>query len=257
MVQTEGDVKPVPHFVIIGTQKGGTSSLYQYVTQHPHVAAAVQKELHYYDIHFAKGMDWYRSQFPLPLPPGMITGESSPYYLFHPHVAKRMKETIPHVKIITLLRNPVERAFSHYQMYKRIGVETLSFEEAIEREEARILPGLQQMMVDPMHFSREHQVYSYLARGLYADQLTRWYKHFDRERILVIKSEDFFSNTAAAYREVRAFLQLSEWEPPQFQPFNQREDQSSMHPHTYQELCSYFRPHNERLYELLGYDLGW
>ncbi len=146
MLETTADRFPAssgaPAFVIVGAQRGGTTSLYRYLAAHPGVLPASRKELHYFTNRHDRGPDWYRSQFP-PTPPGTITGESTPYYLFHPHAPRRLHAFAPDVKLIVLLRNPVDRAYSHYQLQVRRRHETLPFEEAIAREEERLAGELQ------------------------------------------------------------------------------------------------------------------
>ena len=110
-------VRTLPDFLIIGAQKCGTSFLYRFLVKHPHVKSAFVKEVHYFDLNFAKGNNWYRSNFPLQVrnTRTYITGEASPYYLFHPHAARRASMVVPDAKLLILLRNPVDRAHSHYQ----------------------------------------------------------------------------------------------------------------------------------------------
>ena len=149
----ESAVGALPDFFIIGAKKCGTTFLYHLLGQHPHVEAAKKKEIHYFDHHFSKGNDWYRSHFPPPTwkeGRRSITGESSPYYLFHPHAARRMAGVVPRARLIVLLRNPVDRAYSHYHQEAGRGHEPLTFEEAIEAEEAR-LRGERDRMLEHEH----------------------------------------------------------------------------------------------------------
>ncbi len=104
----------LPDFIILGAQRAGTSSLYYYLSQHPQILPAVRKELHFFDDHYRRGLGWYRSQFPTRGARGTITGEATPYYLSHPHAPARIQRLLPQARLIVLLRNPVERAISHY-----------------------------------------------------------------------------------------------------------------------------------------------
>ena len=177
-----------PDFVIIGAQKGGTTSLYRYLTEHPDVGGATKKEVHFFDRSYHKGMDWYLAHFP-ERGESTVVGESSPSYLFHPDVPERVRRTLPHAKLIVLLRNPVDRAYSQYQMrLRRVGED--SFEEAVDEELARLpsngeLPG------------PEKGHHAFLPRGVYADQLQRWLAVFPREQFLVLHSEAFFTRPDA------------------------------------------------------------
>lgn len=248
----------LPEFLIIGAQRGGTTSLYDYLTQHPRVAAAKRKEVHYFDLRYANGIGWYRSQFPwwLNIRRSMITGEGSPYYIFHPEVPDRVRETLPGVKIIVLLRDPVERALSHYQLIRRREREPLSFEEAMRAEPQR-LAGEAERLRDPNYRSFAHQHQSYLSRGIYVDQLVEWKARFPWERFLVMKSEDLFADPAATLRRTLEFLGLEPIELATYEARNQATYERKLDPETLAYLEDYYRPHNRRLYELLGSDLGW
>src|SRR5438067_227401 len=132
----------LPDFLIIGTQRGGTTSLYHYLKTHPCVESATTSDTHFFDKKFSKGLGWYRGHFPTWMEKyyaqmrgqRFVTGEASSSYLFHPHVPKRVVQVLPHVKLIVLLRNPVDRAYSQYYHAIELGHETLSFEEAIASE---------------------------------------------------------------------------------------------------------------------------
>ena len=251
----------LPDFVVIGAQKCGTTSLYHLLSQHPLVEPAAAKELRFFDNLFEEGVEWYRSCFPKPrLKDGRktITGEGTPYYLFHPHAARRMAEVVPQARLIALLRNPVDRAFSHYQMMVRRGFERLGFEEAIASEEARLRGEKEKLLEDEHYDSLEHQHFSYLSRGIYVDQLLRWTEFFDRAQLLVLKSEELSERPVDTFRHVFDFLDLPDWKPETWEvrkkggKYNQKMD-----PATRRRLEEYFEPHNRRLYEFLGRDLGW
>jgi hypothetical protein len=255
-------VRTLPDFVVIGAQKCGTTFLYQLLVQHPYVRPAFAKEVHYFDLNFRRGDNWYRSHFPLHINNGRkyITGESSPYYLFHPHAARRASAVVPDAKLIVLLRNPVDRAYSHYQhQVKRVGGdarETLTFEEAIEAEE-RILPvEVSKMIQDEHHESLVHRTRSYLSRGIYVDQLLAWSSFFQRRQMLILKSEDLFGGTTTALEGMLDFLEIPHWAPEAYSIPNKRE-YAGVSPIVRQRLDLYYKPHNQRLYEYLGADLGW
>jgi len=246
-----------PDFIIIGAQKGGTTSLYAYLTQHPQIAHATQKEVHYFDLNFDKSPDWYYAQFPLPKHgPKKITGEASPYYIFHPHVPQRIYDLCPKVKIIVLLRNPVDRAISHYYHYIRIKYETLSLEDAIAAEPERLKGEMEKLLANPKYYSYEHQHHSYLARGIYADQLPAWMKLFPKSQISIIKSEDLYSNPAKILNNVLQFLDLPPHQLPTYGKLNSSE-YPPINETVYEQLKAYFRSHNQRLAELCDRDFGW
>lgn len=252
----------LPDFLIIGTQKGGTTFLYHLLRQHPYVEPAARKEIHFFDSRrFKRGIDWYRSHFPgqhWEKGRKVITGEASPYYLYHPLAPQRAAKSVPQAKLVTMLRNPVDRAFSDYQHRVRQEAEVLSFERAIEAEEERLQGEREKILANASYRGRNHRRHSYLARGVYVDQLREWHGFFDRDRMLVLKSEDFFKRTADSVKLVIDFLGLPEWEivlPPT--QYRNEGGYEQMNPATRQQLKEYFEPHNQRLYEYLGIDFGW
>jgi hypothetical protein len=207
----------LPDWLIIGAQKAGTTSLYDYIVRHPDVRGAVRKEVHFFDNAFHRGALWYRSFFPLEREVSrhqattgrrLQSGEATPYYLFHPLVPRRVARVVPSVRLIVLLRNPVNRAFSHYTHEKVRGHEPLSFEEAIAAEPGRIHGEEKRMVLKQTSRSRKHQVFSYVARGFYAQQLRRWMEYFPDDQILVLGSERFYADPQATMAEVFAFLGL-------------------------------------------------
>lgn len=241
---------PGPDFVVIGAQRSGSTSLYDYLTQHPRIAPAAMKELKYFTAFHDRPWGWYRRQFPAPLPQGTLTGEATPYYLFHPHAPRRLAARLPHARLLAVLRNPVDRAYSQYQMKVRRGIEPLSFEEALEREEERLAEaGEDRASLPWRHFS-------YVARGRYAEQLERWFALFPRERFHVIQSEAFDRDPEGVLRETQVFLGLAPDLPRDLRMYH-RADYAPMDSATRERLAALFAPLNRRLYALLGTDFGW
>jgi len=267
---TTNPLRLLPDFIIIGTMRGGTTSLYSYLTSHPSIGPAYMKEVHFFDVYFHKGLHWYRSQFPSSIQKyyfermqkqDFITGEASPYYLFHPHAPRRIAKSLPQVKLVVLLRNPVSRAYSHYYHEVSAGHEKIStFEEAIACEEARIDKEAEELARNEQYISYNHRHFSYLARGIYVDQLKVWMSLFPKEQILILKSEDFYADPAAGLKQVLEFINvptigLKEQKEEYEQMNTTRPPQ--MNPATRKRLLEYFEPHNARLYEYLGVDYGW
>src|SRR5690242_6983741 len=150
-------IRLLPDFLIIGTQRGGTTSLYHYLEAHPCIGPSTTKEIHFFDRRVNKGIAWYRGHFPTRIEKyyverlhgrAFITGEASPSYLFHPHVPRRIAKVLPHTKLIILLRNPIDRAYCQYYHSLELGYETLSFEEAIQGEEERTAREREKMLKD-------------------------------------------------------------------------------------------------------------
>ncbi|MCY9590644.1 hypothetical protein PC41400_17605 [Paenibacillus chitinolyticus] len=246
-----------PAFLIIGTQKGGTTSLYHDLTQNPNIKSAAVKEVHFFDEQYHFGYDWYKKNFPPDLPEGSITGEASPYYLFHPQTPGRVREWLPDVKLIALLRNPIHRAYSHYQMMVRRGLEPMSFPEALQAERSRVEGEYDRMSRDPRFTSQNCSIYSYLKRGLYAEQLERWYRYFPKDQILVMSSETLFRNPAESYRKVLAFLDMPLWEPGGYASLNEGENDRLIPKDTMEWLRNYYTEPNRRLFELIGEAYAW
>lgn len=256
----------LPEFVVIGTQRGGTTSLFRYLREHPLVMSSSRKEVHYFDLNYYRTVDWYRSFFPLRFRAKYVeamrggrprTGEASPYYMYHPAVPERMHRLLPNVRLIVLLRNPVERAFSHHGHEVRNGREPLSFEKAIEREEARLEEFTYQQWSDPNFHSEAHQRFSYVSRGFYADQLQRWFECFSRDQIFIRKSEELFEEPKQLLEEVQGFLGLPQYPYEVFKVHNAGGGPRELRPETREQLRERFEPHNRRLRELIGEEFSW
>lgn len=253
--------RALPDFIIIGAQKAGTTSLYSYLAQHPQVFPAAKKEVHYFDYFYQNGELWYRSYFPLigtVKEKKGLTGESSPFYLFHPLCAQRIHEHVPDVKLIVLLRNPVERAISHYFMEVCQGHETLPIGKAMRDEEARLANEMTKLEIDPYCRSYQLTNYSYKGRGIYADQLERYFEHFPREQIIILRAEDMYKDTDRVLKEVCGFLGIDQdFHPSDLRPRNVGTRNRSVPDEVYKYLIDFFRPRNKRLSELLGKDFNW
>jgi hypothetical protein len=249
--------RALPDFLIIGAQKAGTSSLFKLLIQHPLITRSYRKELQYFTNHFALGLPWYRSQFPLKVELGQkrITGEATPYYLFHPLAPERAWQTVPEAKLIVLLRDPVTRAISHYFHAVRHGYESLSIEDALVAESERLVNS--DASIKEGGASEAHQHFSYQARGIYVDQLERWFEYYDPSRTLVVKSEDFFADPSAVTQQAQEFLGLPAKAPSDVSPKNKGVYRSRVAPAVMERLARFYRPHNQRLYELLGRDMEW
>ena len=187
-----------PHFLGIGTQKGGTSSLYHLLKRHPNVYLPANKEQHYFTTHYEQGKAWYEREF-ADAAPGQIRGEITPYYLFHPKVPERIYRYRASMLLIALLRDPVDRALSQYFHAFRHGFETLSLEDALAAEPERMASG------DPYN----HQKHSYVSRSRYEKQLKRYEGFFRRNQILLLRSEDLFHNTQQCWIKIQRFLGLN------------------------------------------------
>jgi len=254
--------RALPDFIIVGAQKSGTSSLYNYLCQHPSILPAAHKEVHFFDFHFQKGTLWYRSHFPMRLGAAgtrgtCITGEATPYYLVHPAVASRCRETLPDVRLIFVLRNPIDRAYSHYQHCVRRGRDDArTFEEALAREPERLAKEAQKMPRDGNFVGGALQHHSYLRRGAYIDDIERWLALYPREQMLFLSTEELLHEGQNQYNRIVEFLGLSS-----FMQVNWRKENVGSYPDMSAEtrtgLINHFRPFNERLFEFLGHRFPW
>jgi hypothetical protein len=247
-------LRPLPDFLILGAQKAGTTALYAYLRRHPGITGPRWKEVSYFDRHYARGSAWYRGNFPARR--GLIVGEASPSYLFHPLAPERAAALVPGARLIAILRDPVERAHSHYQHEVAFGREPLSFEAALEQEAARMEGELERMLADPAYFSHAWWNFTYRARGEYAEQLERWQAAFGRAQLLVLANEELSAEPAATYARVLEFLGAAPHELEDYPRVFDR-DYPDLDPATRERLARYFAEPNSRLYELLGRDLGW
>jgi hypothetical protein len=258
-----------PDVLIIGTQRGGTSSLFQYLSRHPDVVRSVRKEVEYFSTDHAKGWTWYRAHFPLRLRAALhrlvfrrrlIAFEATPDYLLMPQVAERVAEELPDAKIIALLRDPIERTYSGYKHMMRYGLEERSFAEALQAEPRVLEEELPRIEADPDYDAVPYRRYAYAHRGLYADQLAPWVERFAPDRLLVLEAEELFEDEPGTYLRVLEYLGLRRWLPAEFHNHSNLAPvpaPSKIDPEVRSRLEDYFRPHNEKLEKLLDRPFRW
>ncbi|GAA3914813.1 deacetylase sulfotransferase [Amorphoplanes auranticolor] len=254
---------------MIGTKRGGTTSLWRYLIQHPLVPrlfpAWNTKTSHYFEENWPRGEAWYRSHFPTVkqraalhrkhgAPPKV--GEAAPLYMFHPLVASRVAQLMPRARMVVLLRDPVERAYSHWKERRTEGVEPLDFAAALAAEESRTAGEREKLLADPNYFSESYDWYSYRARGRYLEHLTPWLDHFDREQLLFVASETLYREPAATYARILDFIGLPPYDLGAYDVFNDRPSKG-MDDDVRAELTAYYRPHNAALAERLGMTFDW
>lgn len=256
-----GRLGPLPTFLIIGFGRCGTTYLYDRLLEHPNVRPALVKEIDFFTSNYAKGVDWYRAHFASALDwrgDGPIAvGEASVGYVVGPRAPYRVESLLPDVKIIVMVRNPVDRAYSHFYHNRRLGIEPLSsFEEAIDAETER----LAFLTTQPPGSSRingyGHVHFSYLTQGFYANYLERWLDVFPRERLMVVQSEEFYRDPSGTLHGVTDYLGLPDWRPQDYAGHKQF-SYPKMSPETRSRLTEISHPHNERLFAMLGEDYVW
>lgn len=260
----------LPDFLVIGGQRCGTSSLYKYLEDHPLIVPSLRKEIRYFNRHHAKGEGWYRAHFPsrwhrqwLARRHGRqpVTFEATPAYLLHPLAPVRASRLLPEARIVAILRNPVDRALSHFHHSVSRGWETLSFEEALEAEPERLADHAVRLAADPTYYSNDYLRYSYAERGHYAEQLERWMAVYPIESILVLRSEDLFHEPALTYHRLLEFLELPMWTPARLANHSYggaaRPERDGLSPDLRRQLVERFAPSNRRLEQLVGRSFGW
>ncbi|MEG4073310.1 tetratricopeptide repeat protein [Microcoleus sp. Pol14C2] len=245
------NLKPVkvPNFIIIGSQRCGTTSLYTYLAQHPQILTPIKKEMDFFSWHFDRGIDWYLAHFP-PMPSGeeFVTGEASPSYFDSREAPERLYSLFPEAKLIVLLRNPVDRAISQFYRLSGLNWEARSLDRVISDE-------VERLNQNPEYIIGEEPG-NYLARGRYIEFIKNWLTFFPREQLLILKSEDFYAGAATTVKQVLEFLDLPEYQLSEYQNANpgsyQRVNESVR-----DRLSDYFRPYNQELEEYLGRQFDW
>jgi len=246
--------QPEPNFLIIGIGKGGTSSLYYYLGKHPQILPAIKKEIHFFNENIERGLDWYLSHFPsIPKESNFLTGEASPWYLGSLGVEKKVAMLFPNVKLIVILRNPILRSFSHYQMQLKFGLEQRSFAEVISSEIEFLKNLSSPSEVDSNYWHTEK---GYLLFGLYFYFIEKWMAVFPREQFLILRSEDFYANPAATLSQVFEFLGVPDYPLPEYPNYNPG-CYNAISDDLRQTLAEFFRPHNQKLEEYLNMKFNW
>ncbi|MBC8049518.1 MAG: sulfotransferase domain-containing protein [Chitinophagales bacterium] len=243
-------LRALPDFLIIGAQKSATSSLFHYLMQNPQMREPMRKEIHYFADKHKRGLNWYRAHFPLVRSMGdAVTGEGSTSYLFLPGVAERVKAYIPDIKLIAILRNPIDRALSQYQHNKHQGRAPYSFHDYIMQEAAhdwtaeRNLTKMRQLQ--PM------------ARGFYAEQIERWLAHFDRSQFLFIKYENFVASPQSEIDRACDFLDVSRHIADTSKRYKSRGVREVIEDKTRTFMKERFDAANMRLPSLIGDEFKW
>jgi hypothetical protein len=204
----------LPDYLIIGAKRSGTTALARWLTRQAGVRPLFPplqgiKGVHYFDRHFTQSEEWYRSFFPLiGGQRRVISGEASPYYLYHPFAARRAAQVVPGARLIVLLRQPVARALSHFRDERKLGNETRPLLQALEEEASLMAPEHARMEADPTYYSFTHEHLSYVEQGAYHLHLRRWLEAFPREQLFTLRSEDLFSDPAPHLARLLAFLGL-------------------------------------------------
>jgi hypothetical protein len=259
----------LPDYLLIGTKRGGSTSLFKYLNQHPNVlpmwpGVENAKKTYYFDRYYFRGPNWYRAHFPTTTQreavlqrtgSPAVTGEAAVNYMFNPLVPPRVLETLPDVKLIVVLRNPVDRIWSHYHERVNAGTEHLSFLDALDAEEERLAGEVERMHEDPHYYSERFDFCSYKARGRYLEHLEPWLDLFSPDQLHIIRSEDMYSDPETIVLEAQRFLGLPE-QPVRTHRYNYLPS-DTLSPELRTQLSDYYRPHVQALEERLGRSFDW
>lgn len=258
----------LPGFLMVGTQRGGTTSLFRALAAHPAVVQPnFHKGVHYFDVNYARGQGWYRGHFPVrTLAERRVAAategarpvafESAGYYMHHPLAPERIVRDLPGVKLIALLRDPVIRAYSAHKHELARGFETVPFERALDLEPERLAGEVEKIKADPAYLSHAHRHHSYVDRGQYADQIGRLFELFGRDRVHVAYAEDFFAEPEPCFAAILEFLGLPAWRPASFEQHNARPG-SPLPEHLHRRLAGHYAPWDDELAALLGAEPAW
>jgi tetratricopeptide (TPR) repeat protein len=254
-IETATDLKPCeyPDFLILGASKCGTTSLYHNLIEHPQILPALKKEIKFWHDDLKQGLDWYLSHFlPSPKTTRYLTGEASPNYLDLPETAQRVYQYFPQMKLIIILRNPIERAISHYYHWVRLGLEHRSLEEVIETE----LKTIDTVLQFPIQYQHWYQSINYIARGVYLGFIQQWMAIFPPEQFMILHSQDLADNPEATMQQVFSFLRLPNFHSCRYTQLNVGE-YPPISPDLFQTLSQFYQPYNQQLEEYLGRQFGW
>ena len=255
--------------LLLGAARSGTTAFFYCFKSHLDISASNHKELHFFDqkIKYNLGYGWYRNQFN----GDGIAFEATPFYLYHPSIPKLVYKFVCEfdidIKFVILLRNPIDRAYSHFhhsrkRFFKRrtgsFAEELETFEETIKVEDIRLQNDLKELETDPYYNALYLQAYSYLARSRYVEQLVRWFKFFPKDKFLILRAEDFYTDPQCIFEQTLNFLNLDNKFIPS--PKIHNINKGSYEPikqETKEYLQNYFKSYNQDLYDLLSKDFGW
>jgi len=257
----------LPEVLVIGCNRSGTTALHRALVAHPLITPPnLHKGVGYFDLNYQRGERWYRGHFPIQAVATWRSGqrvrlpmamETSNYYFDYPWAADRIAKDLPHVRMIAILRNPVERAHSAYRHNVNRGMETESFESTIELEATRNLGEQDRIRADPQYESFADRSQSHLRRGQYADRLEVYFELFDRTQIHVMFTEDFEQRPEEEYDAILRFLDLPAHHPAAGFPRWNAAPPAEMLPETRRFLEDHYAPYDDRLQQLLGRSLPW
>jgi len=261
------DQKRNPNFLILGFMRSGTTSLYAYLTCHPQIIPASDKELHFFTNFFDRGIEWYLSHFS-PIADGVdyLTGEATPTYINSPGVANKVFELFPTIKLIVLLRNPVDRVISAISLHKPPGFNSAQLVQGItdglDKAQTLINSMPDALAIENssvVNCDLDHRGVAstyHLLSGLYIFHIKEWLTIFPKNQLLMINSKDFFSNPSKTMKEVHGFLNIPNYQLATYDSYALG-TRSLIPDELRRQLVEFYRPYNEQLEEYLGMKFNW
>ena len=262
--QITSGIRVLPDFILFGGTRSGVMTLTKYIQEHPDVS--IIRNIHFFEYTFTNNVGWYKRYFPTSFYKNffrvkhkrkLVVGESTGTYLFHPDVPKRIRENIPNVKLIVMLRNPINSLYSKYNHYRNEGLESSSLEDAIKMEMKRIKIGNErkELRINNPDFDN-HVNFNYLRHGHYAEKLKNWLKIFPKEHILILTNDEFNADIDKTMKQTFDFLSL-----PNYTIKNKIKHSVGRYPKMQESvrklLVDYFRSYNQEFYKLIGKELDW
>lgn len=257
-------MRALPDFIIIGASRSGTTSLYYNMSKHPNISPGAEKASSFFDKNFERGLSFYKSHFPVKPSSNLnkdgkftfVTGEATTTYLLNPLTAERISDTIPNVKLIAILRNPIDRAFSHFNYHLTRGESKFqSFEEAINYEKKLIkLGNFKKNIFENKEI--DYRFCSYLSEGLYVERLEPYLENFSKDQIMIIKYEDYITHEKNVLNKIFNFLNLPVYDISNLSKLNSV-NYENINEDTKRNLQDFFKPYNEKLIEKFGPDIRW
>jgi hypothetical protein len=255
----------LPSFLVVGAQRAGTTSLHRLLSGHPAISPPLfHKGTNFFDLWYARGWSWYRGHFPVRSlarvrnrPIEQVTFESSGYYMFHPLAAARIGRDLPNVRLVALVRDPVERAYSAYRHEWARGFETEpEFARALELEDERVFGEEHRIRENPEYQSFSHRHHAYARRSLYTPQLRRLRDAVGADRLFTVDADAFFAEPEKQFVQLQEWLGLPVWTPESYPKLNARPG-APLPTGLRNRLLDGFAAADQELVEFLGDTPSW
>ena len=245
----------LPDFLVIGSKRCGTTSLYEYLGQHPCIKKSSHDHIGFFDDNFHLGMGFYKSFFPTIFEKmffefkngKLLTNDVTSSYIQNSQTATKIFQTLPNTKIIAILRNPIDRAYSEYNLDLRANPDIQSFETIIQNE------------IDNMGNKNDDEVIKnkhYLKKGIYFDQLKPWFKLFPKKNILILSTEKFGKDTNNIFNIIFEFLNLENYNIENSKRM-QKGTYTKLNSKTREKLLKFYKLKNNQLYDLINEKFDW